>query len=185
MKPSGCIPAQPYTEILILRSHPFHSTDFTLPKQKARDVLNFYGSSGSGLGAEAVSQAAHDTVDNLYHERPATAENRPEHFSRARASVTPFVQRLNMFPATVSPPMTSYENGILFRFFSPPASVSDPVLKTEFRSVFRVRFFSPPRISAGADLSGNLVCIHYLSASLLQPGGVKHDMCDRLSHINE
>jgi hypothetical protein len=26
---------------------------------------------------------------------------------------------------------------------------------------------------------------HYLSASLLQPSGVKHDMCDRLSHINE
>ena len=26
---------------------------------------------------------------------------------------------------------------------------------------------------------------HYLSASLLQPGGVKRDMCDRLSHINE
>ena len=26
---------------------------------------------------------------------------------------------------------------------------------------------------------------HYLSASLLQPSGVKHDMCDRLSHVNE
>ena len=25
---------------------------------------------------------------------------------------------------------------------------------------------------------------HYLSASLLQPSGVKHDMCDRLSHVN-
>ena len=25
----------------------------------------------------------------------------------------------------------------------------------------------------------------YLSASLLQPSGVEHDMCDRLSHVNE
>ena len=38
------------------------------------------------------------------------------------------------------------KNRIPFRFscpfiFSPPTSVTDPVLKTEFRSVFRVRFF--------------------------------------------
>jgi hypothetical protein len=53
-----------------------------------------------------------------------------------------------------------------------------------------------PSCSRDAELWGivteNGLCIiyiyfinHYLSASLLQPSGVKHDMCDRLSHVNE
>ena len=44
---------------------------------------------------------------------------------------------------------------------------------------------SPGRLMKQISLFIIYFINHYLSASLLQPSGVKHDMCDRLSHVNE